>query len=60
MLPPEDHVLEGDEEEIERKLKHLGSIGKPLDDVEVRIFNEEGELAGSGARRVRLLHAARG
>ena len=61
MLPPEDHVLEGDEEEIERKLKHLGSIGKPLDDVEVRIFNEEGELAALGetgeiaARGARLM-----
>ena len=59
MLPPEDHVLEGDEEEIERKLKHLGSIGKPLDDVEVAIFdedghpvalNETGEIAARGAR----------
>ena len=59
MLPPEDHVLEGDEETIERKLKHLGSIGKPLDDVEVAIFdedghpvalNETGEIAARGAR----------
>ena len=59
MLPPEDHVLEGDDEEIERKLKHLGSIGKPLDDVEVAIFdedghpvalNETGEIAARGAR----------
>ena len=59
MLPPEDHVLEGDEEEIERKLKHLGSIGKPLDDVEVAIFDEDGhpvtlgetgEIAARGAR----------
>lgn len=59
MLPPEDHVLEGDEETIEKKLKHLGSIGKPLDDVEVAIFdengnpvalNETGEIAARGAR----------
>ena len=59
MLPPEDHVLEGDEDEIERKLKHLGSIGKPLDDVEVAIFDEDGdpvtlgetgEIAARGAR----------
>ena len=34
MLPPEDHVLEGPPEEVDRKLKHLTSIGKPLDDVE--------------------------
>ncbi len=59
MLPPEDHVLDGDEAEIERKLKHLSSIGKPLDDVEVQIFDEDGEpvplgetgeIAARGAR----------
>ena len=61
MLPPEDHVLEGDEETIERKLKHLGSIGKPLDDVEVRIFDEDGEPVALGetgeiaARGARLM-----
>ena len=42
MLPPEDHVLTGDPEEVERKLKRLSSIGKPLDDVEVRIVDEDG------------------
>ena len=61
MLPPEDHVLEGSEEEIERKLKHLASIGKPLDDVEVRIFDEDGEPVATGetgeiaARGARLM-----
>ena len=42
MLPPEDHILEGSEEEIEKKLNRLTSIGKPLSDVEVRIVNENG------------------
>ena len=42
MLPPEDHILEGSEEEIEKKLNRLTSIGKPLSDVEVRIVNEGG------------------
>ena len=61
MLPPEDHVLDGDEEEVERKLKHLSSIGKPLDDVDVRIFDEDGELVALGetgeiaARGARLM-----
>ena len=41
-LPPEDHDLSGSPEEVERKLKRLSSIGKPLDDVEVRIVDEEG------------------
>jgi acyl-CoA synthetase (AMP-forming)/AMP-acid ligase II len=42
MLPPEDHILEGTPEEIEKKLRRLTSIGKPLDDVEVVIVSEEG------------------
>ena len=46
MLPPEDHVLEGTPSEIETKLKHLSSIGKPLDDVEVSIVDEDGRPAG--------------
>jgi acyl-CoA synthetase (AMP-forming)/AMP-acid ligase II len=42
-LGPEDHIIEGTEEEKERKLKRLSSsIGKPLPDVEVKIVDEEG------------------
>ena len=42
MLPPEDHVLDGSPEEVELKLKRLTSIGKPLEDVEVEIVDEDG------------------
>ena len=42
MLPPEDHVLEGSPREIETKLRRLTSIGKPLEDVEVEIVDEDG------------------
>ncbi|MAP36348.1 MAG: hypothetical protein CL698_01635 [Chloroflexi bacterium] len=48
MLPPEDHILEGSDEEIEVKLKRLTSIGKPLEDVEVRIVSDEGNQVGLG------------
>ncbi|MBM3941408.1 MAG: long-chain-fatty-acid--CoA ligase [SAR202 cluster bacterium] len=48
MLPPEDHVLEGSPEEIEKKLKHLSSIGKPLEDVEVSIVSEDGAPVAPG------------
>ena len=48
MLPPDDHVLEGSPEEVERKLKRLSSIGKPLEDVEVRIVNEHAEDVVTG------------
>ena len=42
MLPPDDHILEGAPDEIERKLRRLTSIGKPLEDVEVMIVGEDG------------------
>ncbi|MFC1985958.1 long-chain-fatty-acid--CoA ligase [Chloroflexota bacterium] len=45
-LSPEDHNITGTEEEKEKKLKRLSSIGKPMSDVEMRIVDEEGnELA---------------
>ncbi|MDP6549612.1 MAG: AMP-binding protein, partial [Dehalococcoidia bacterium] len=48
MLPPEDHILEGTPEEIEKKLRRLTSIGKPLDDVEVQIVDEDGNTMPAG------------
>ena len=48
MLPPEDHVLEGSPEEIDTKLRRLTSIGKPLEDVEVRIVGEDGDPVKAG------------
>ena len=48
MLPPEDHMLEGTEEELERKLIRLSSIGRPLEDVEVRIVDEDGTSVSTG------------
>ena len=48
MLPPDDHVLDGSPEEVEVKLKRLTSIGKPLDDVEVGIVDEEGSTVSVG------------
>jgi acyl-CoA synthetase (AMP-forming)/AMP-acid ligase II len=48
-LGPEDHVIEGDEAEREKKLKRLASsIGRPLPDVEVRIVDEEGDPVEPG------------
>lgn len=42
-LGPEDHMIEGTEEEIEKKLKRLtSSIGKPLPDVEIKIVDQDG------------------
>lgn len=43
VLGPEDHVIEGSDEEKEKKLRRLAfSIGRAMSDVEVQIFDEEG------------------
>jgi acyl-CoA synthetase (AMP-forming)/AMP-acid ligase II len=44
-LSPEDHRIEGSDEEKEKKLKRLAaSIGKPLSDVEVKIVDDQGNV----------------
>ena len=61
MLAPDDHDIPDGlpEEEVERRMKRLTSIGKPLPDVEVRIVDEEanevpvgesGEIVARGPR----------
>ena len=43
-LGPEDHLIDGSEEERKKKLNRLASsIGRPLPDVEVKILDEEGK-----------------
>jgi long-chain acyl-CoA synthetase len=42
ILGPDDHRLEGTQEEIEKKIRRLASIGKPLPDVEFRVVDDEG------------------
>lgn len=49
VLGPEDHVIEGSEEEQDKKLKRLtSSIGRPLPDVEIKIVDEEGKSLDPG------------
>ena len=43
ILGPEDHRLSGTKEEVELKLRRLQSIGRPLPDVEMRVFDDEGK-----------------
>jgi len=48
-LGPEDHIIEGTEEEREKKLKRLASsIGRPLPDVEVKTLDENGNVVPPG------------
>jgi len=49
-LSPEDHIITGTEteEEKEKKLKRLSSIGKPVSDVEMKIVDEGGNELLSG------------
>jgi len=48
MLPPEDHILEGSPEEMAVRLNRLTSIGRPLEDVEVQIVDENREPVAEG------------
>ena len=47
-LGPEDHVISGTEEEKERKLRRLASIGRPMADVEMKIIDEDGRELPAG------------
>jgi acyl-CoA synthetase (AMP-forming)/AMP-acid ligase II len=47
-LPPQDHDLTGDPELVAKRKRRLGSIGLPLDDVEVRVVDEDGEQVAEG------------
>lgn len=49
MLGPEDHRLEGSPEEVERRLRRLSSIGRPLEGVEIGILDELGNPLPRGA-----------
>ena len=41
VLVPDDHKLNGTPEEVEKNLKRLTSVGKPLPDVEVQVLDED-------------------
>jgi len=47
-LGPEDHIIEGSEAEIEKKLKRLTSIGKPMPDIEMKVVDENGNTLPPG------------
>jgi acyl-CoA synthetase (AMP-forming)/AMP-acid ligase II len=48
VLGPDDHRLDGTPEEVERTLKRLKSIGRPLDDVELKVVDDEGRALPRG------------
>lgn len=48
VLGPEDHRLEGSEEEIQKKLQRLNSVGKVVEGVEIKILNDFGEVVQQG------------
>jgi len=48
-LSPEDHIIEGTEEEKEKKLRRLtSSIGRPMSDIEMKIADEKGKALPPG------------
>lgn len=61
MLLPEDHRLQGTPEEVEKKLRRLSSIGRPMPDVEMKIVDPAGhevppgEIGEIAVRTARLM-----
>jgi acyl-CoA synthetase (AMP-forming)/AMP-acid ligase II len=61
MLLPDDHRLQGTPQEVERKVRRLSSIGRPLPDVEVKIVDlvgaevPRGDLGEVAVRTPRLM-----
>jgi acyl-CoA synthetase (AMP-forming)/AMP-acid ligase II len=58
-LGPEDHVIEGTEEEKKKKMERLKSVGRTMEDVQMGIMDpqgnllppgQEGEIVATGAR----------
>lgn len=48
VLGPDDHRLDGTAEEVERNLKRLVSIGRPLPDVQVKVVDDDGNELPAG------------
>ena len=48
VLGPDDHRLDGAPEEVERNLKRLVSIGRPLPDVQVKVVDDDGAELPAG------------
>ncbi len=48
VLTVEDHRIEGTVDEVEAKLRRLSSVGRPLDDVEIRVVDQSGVPVGPG------------
>ena len=48
VLGPDDHRLNGPREEMERNLRRLVSIGRPLPDVEVKVVDDAGNELPAG------------
>jgi acyl-CoA synthetase (AMP-forming)/AMP-acid ligase II len=48
VLTPEDHRLEGTPAEIELKTRRLSSVGRAVEDVEIRVVAKDGTVLGPG------------
>jgi acyl-CoA synthetase (AMP-forming)/AMP-acid ligase II len=58
-LGPDDHRLNGTDEENAKKMHRLRSVGRPMDDVEVAILDANGNPLPSGAEGEICVRSAR-
>ncbi len=59
MLTPEDHRLEGTPEEVERRIRRLASIGRPLPDVEIDVVDADWRPVPRGEVGEIVVHSSR-
>jgi acyl-CoA synthetase (AMP-forming)/AMP-acid ligase II len=58
-LGPEDHRMDGTDEENAKKLHRLRSVGRPMDDVEVAILDASGKRQPNGSEGEICVRSAR-
>ncbi len=58
-LGPEDHVIEGTDEEKQRKLERLKSVGRSMEDVDIGIMDPEGNVLPPGQEGEIVVKGAR-
>ncbi|HZT65089.1 MAG TPA: AMP-binding protein [Acidimicrobiales bacterium] len=59
VLSPDDHRLSGGPEEVEAKTRRLSSVGRPVDDVELRVVGDDGNDLPAGQTGEVLIRTAR-
>ena len=58
-LGPDDHRLDGSDEENAKKIRRLRSVGRPMDDVDIAIQDPQGQILAPGEEGEICVRSAR-